>query len=65
MSRLNDLKRRHNAIHERGCELYAESMKIYHEMMELRKEIEEIEGDEYDEIPLIFGGGFNILESDE
>ena len=65
MSRLNDMKRRHNAIHEIGADHYAKMMKIYDEMMELQRRIKEIEGDEYDPIPLIFGGGFHIHEGDE
>ena len=65
MSRLNDMKRRHNAIHEEGCEHYNKMMDIYKEMQELREQIKEIEGDDYDPIPLIFGGGFHIHEEDE
>ena len=65
MSRLNDLKRRHNSIHEEGCEHYKKMMSIYEEMQELHEQIKEIEGPDYDPIPLIFGGGFHIHEEDE
>ena len=65
MSKLNDMKRRHNAIHEEGCEHYKAMMSIYKEMQELHAQIKEIEGADYDPIPLIFGGGFHIHEEDE
>ena len=39
MSRLNDMKRRHNAIHEEGCEHYKKMMSIYEEMQELHEQI--------------------------
>lgn len=65
MGRLNDMKRRHNAIHKEGCEHYKKMMSIYEEMQELRAQINKIEGEDYDLISLIFWGGFDIHEEDD
>ena len=54
MSKLNDMKRRHNSIHEDGCEHYKKMMSIYKEMQDLHEQIKEMEGADYDPIPLIF-----------
>lgn len=65
MSKLNDMKRRHNELMEKGHELYAEMSKICDEVRTLRIEIEEIEGEDFDPIPLIFGHGLHIHPEDE
>ncbi len=57
---INDLKKEHNTLLERGQELYAEVMKLHSQVLELQDRIKQAEGEEYDPIPLIFGSGFWI-----
>ena len=57
---INDLKKEHNEIFEQGQELFEQILPIHKKILELRTQIEQAEGDEYDPIPLIFGGGFWI-----
>jgi predicted nuclease with TOPRIM domain len=57
---INDLKKEHNALLERGQELYADVMKLHKQVLELQDQIKHAEREEYDPIPLIFGGGFWI-----
>ena len=57
---INDLKKEHNALLERGQALYAEVMDLYERCCHLQSRIKKAEGDEYDPIPLIFGSGFNV-----
>ena len=63
--KLNDLKRKHNAILTEGQDLYAKCLSMHEELKSLQSKIQQIEGDAYDPIPLIFGGGFEIYEDDE
>jgi hypothetical protein len=63
--KLNDLKRLHNALLTEGQQKYEEVSAIYKRLIDLQKQIEEIEGENYDPIPLIFGDGFYIDEADE
>jgi hypothetical protein len=65
MSKLNDLKREHNALLIRGQEAWAEIQTMYDTLMRLQAEIRDIEGDDYDPIPVIFGSGFHIHEDQE
>lgn len=62
---LADLKRRHNSLLTEGQELYARLELMYREILRLQARIEQIEGHDYDPIPLIFGCGFNIDSRDE
>ena len=57
---INDLKKEHNTLLERGQELYAEVMNLHKQVLELQDRIKQAEGEEYDPIPLIFGSGFWI-----
>lgn len=57
---INDMKRKHNVYMERGQQLYAEMMDLHEKCLDLRNKLKKAEGDEYDPIPLIFGGGFWI-----
>ena len=59
---LNDMKRLHNKIMEEGQAAYKKVMECYEKMMPLRKQIEAIEGEDYDGLPLIFGDGYWIDE---
>lgn len=63
--KLNDLKRRHNAVMIEGQEAYAKVLELYAVVNELQRVIQKYEGDDYDPIPLIFGEGFYIHEDDE
>ena len=63
--KLNDLKRLHNALLTEGQQKYEEVSAIYKRLIDLQKQIEEIEGENYDPIPLLFGEGFYIDEADE
>lgn len=62
---LNDLKREHNRLQKKGRKQYAKLIKKTERINALREEIKKIEGDDYDPIPLIFGGDFNIYEDGE
>jgi len=57
---INDLKKKHNALLERGQEMYAEVMRLHNQCLELQAHIEDAEGPDYDPIPLIFGAGFRL-----
>jgi hypothetical protein len=63
--KLNDLKRLHNALLTEGQQKYEEVSALYKRVIDLQKQIEEIEGENYDPIPLLFGDGFYIDEADE
>ena len=63
--KLNDLKRRHNALLKEGQAAYAQMLETHAEVISLQDRIKEIEGDDYDPIPVLFGGGFYIHEEDE
>jgi len=63
--KLNDLKRLHNALLTEGQQKYEEVSALYKRVIDLQKQIEEIEGENYDPVPLIFGDGFYIDEADE
>jgi hypothetical protein len=62
---LNDLKRKHNAMLIEGQAAYAKVTELYEAVRALQKQIEAIEGDDYDPIPVIFGSGFYIHEDGE
>ena len=63
--KLNDLKRKHNALLIEGQEAYAKVTAMYDELMSLQEQIKDIEGPDYDPIPVIFGSGFYIHDEDE
>lgn len=65
MSHLNDLKREHNRLMDECTEMYTAVKSKAERINQIRSEVKEIEGDEYDPIPLIFGAGFDIHEDDE
>ena len=57
---INDLKKIHNQMLEDGQALYAKILILYDQLIDLQKQIENAEGDDYDPIPLIFGAGFRL-----
>ena len=59
-----ELKRKHNEIHAQGHALLEQMEQLAGQVIELRKEIEELEGSDYDPIRLIFAGTFWV-EGDE
>lgn len=59
---VNDMKRVHNILHKKGQTMWADLQKLYEAVIILRKQIEAIEGADYDGIPLLFGDGFFIEE---
>jgi hypothetical protein len=63
--KLNDLKRLHNELLTEGQKKYEEVSALYKRVIDIQKQIEEIEGENYDPVPLIFGDGFYIDEADE
>lgn len=62
---LADLKRRHNRLLTEGQEIYARLELMYREILRLQADIQKMEGDDYDPIPMMFGCGFDIDEVDE
>ncbi|MCF7995593.1 MAG: hypothetical protein K9L88_12215 [Chromatiaceae bacterium] len=63
--KLNDMKRKHNALLIQGQNLYASMLEKYDECVDLQRRIKAAEKEEYDPIPLMFGSGFYIDEADE
>jgi len=63
--KLNDMKRKHTAIQREGKRMYTRLLEMYEECNELQSMIRGIEKDDYDPIPLIFGGEFYIDEDDD
>ena len=57
---VNDLKREHNEVLERGRLVYKKVVYLHRKCLELQDKIREAEGDEYDAIPLLFGAGFHL-----
>lgn len=57
---INDLKKQHNEYLEKGKEVYAMVLDLHSKCLDLQKQIQEAEGNEYDPIPLIFGAGLWI-----
>lgn len=57
---INDLKKEHNSAMEEGQEIYKRMMVLHAKCLDLQKQLQEAEGDDYDPIPLIFGSGFWI-----
>ena len=57
---INDLKKEHNEALEEGKKIYERVMVLHAKCISLQKLLQEVEGDEYDPIPLIFGAGFWI-----
>lgn len=62
MNELNELKRQYNELLERGTEQYAKLGEMYKTMNKLVESIKELEGDDFDGVPLLFGSGFDIEE---
>lgn len=60
---INDLKREHNRLQEEGREVYAKLVDLHAKCLALQDRIREAEGNDYDDIPLLFGSGFWIDES--
>jgi len=63
--KLNDLKRKHNALQKEARELYVKVQGMTVEINDLRGRIQAIEGEDYDEIPLIFGGDMHLYDDGE
>ena len=59
---INDLKIKFNAMQEDGRVKYDELLKISKSMKGITDTLIEVEGDDYDGIPLIFGAGYWIDE---
>ncbi len=59
---INDLKIKFNAMQEDGRVKYEELLKISESMKVITDTLIEVEGDDYDGIPLIFGAGYWIDE---
>jgi hypothetical protein len=57
---INDLKKKHNEALEEGQKIYERVMVLHAKCISLQKLLQEVEGDDYDPIPLIFGSGFWI-----
>ena len=62
MKRINCLKRRHNTLQEDGRKLYARLLTLRDRCVAIQGQLQELEGDDYDPIPLLFGSGFEIDE---
>lgn len=62
---LNDLKRQHNNLQHEARAQYAVVQKTCTEIEALRKRIEKIEGEDWDPVPLIFGGDLHIYADGE
>lgn len=62
---LNDLKREHNALQDKARKQYAKVLRTSHRIDGLRAQIKFIEGDDFDPVPLIFGGDLNIYDDGE
>lgn len=56
--KINELKKEHNRLLEEGQEVYAKVMDLHKRCLELQRQIQQVEGPDYDPIPLIFGEGF-------
>lgn len=57
---LNDLKREHNKLRAEGCELWERIEVVFERVIELRKQVEAADPDDYDPIRLIFAGDFEV-----
>ena len=57
---INDLKKEHNKLQEKGQEVYAIVMELHKKCMDIQQQLIDAEGNDYDPIPLIFGDGFYI-----
>lgn len=64
-STLNDLKRQHNNLQHMARAQYAVVQDTCTEIEALRKRIEKIEGEDWDPVPLIFGGDLHIYADGE
>ncbi len=60
---INDLKIAHNEAQDKGSELYKQCLMFHKKCLALQDQIRDAEGDDYDDLPLIFGAGFWIDES--
>lgn len=58
--KLNEAKQKHNEMLKKGQGHYKKMIALYRDMLVLQNAIARTEGDNYDPVPLIFGGGFNI-----
>lgn len=61
---IKTLKRKHNILMREGQELQATLLNKAEELLQMRKDIQDEEGDEYDGIPLIFGCGYWVDEDE-
>lgn len=57
---ISDLKITYNRLLDEGRDLYEQVAKIHKQMTQITKTLIEVEGDEYDGVPLIFGAGYWI-----
>ncbi len=57
---IDDLKREHNRLQQQGRRAYSEASELFRQCIDLQDRIQEAEGDDYDPIPLLFGGGFYV-----
>lgn len=54
------LKIEHNAAQDEGAELWKQIKLLFDKCTALQDELKELEGPDYDPIPLMFGGGFYV-----
>lgn len=57
---IDAMKREHNRLQARGRRVYAEASELFRQCISLQERIQKAEGDDYDPIPLLFGGGFYV-----
>jgi len=62
---LNDLKRKHNSMQADARSCYKWLEDISREIEALREKIRKLEGDDFDPVPLIFGGDLHIYPDGE
>jgi len=60
---INDLKITYNKMLEEGRAMWDELRSIQKHMNQITDKLIEVEGDDYDGIPIIFGAGYWIDES--
>lgn len=58
MANIDDLKKKHDELHRKGCEMLDSLEAMAKEVVALRKEIEDLDPDEFDPIRMIFNGRF-------
>jgi len=60
---INDLKITYNKMLEEGRAMWDELRSIQKHMNQITDKLIEVEGDDYDGVPIIFGAGYWIDES--